>query len=220
MNDLSSNIFYKIFLNFTITEYYIDLDIYNFEYVNKYIFNIFKELKLLDKINLYNQIIKKYKYIEKIFPSFIFNSINDKSNNLDLTNFKYLINAKNVSLENKTGITSYIDFITKKYFIDTNIIYGYDCFNRFFISLLYDNESKKNNIITFFQRYSDDKYLYVNCMNTFLNIITTHYFLNENIIDLQFRIFCDLIKFGESKKTYVNDYQIDNFNFKLSLIDN
>jgi len=60
-----------------------------------------------------------------------------------------------------------IDFINENY--KTNIIYGHDSIERFFISILYtDQLTNKQKIVSFFQRYSTDSRYYVSCQNSFI----------------------------------------------------
>lgn len=69
--------------------------------------------------------------------------------------------SKYLNINNKVGMTGYIDFITvqdMKY----NIMHGTDCYNRSFIAFKVnlinknDSEDKKQIVGTFFQRYTDD----------------------------------------------------------------
>ena len=84
-----------------------------------------------------------------------------------------MLNSKNISIGDKFGLTGYIDFIESRHFINdnfkTNIIYGHDNINRFFISVLYKNlVTDKIQIVTFFQRYSTDSRYYVSCQDSFI----------------------------------------------------
>ena len=75
--------------------------------------------------------------------------------NESLPNIKYL------SLNNKVGLTGYIDFITIQD-MKHNIMHGTDCYNRSFIAIKINlvnknnPDDKKQVVGTFFQRYTDD----------------------------------------------------------------
>ena len=95
-------------------------------YLDFEILNTFKpEISKENKIYL-----SKYKQylIRKKFPEIIINNLNDE----------ILFSMKEINIGDKDGYTGYIDFLNSKYFIDTNIVYGYDKYNRFFISILYN----------------------------------------------------------------------------------
>lgn len=124
---------------------------------------------------------------------------------------KFIINAINLDLGDKIGFTGYIDFISKKNFINdnykTNILFGIDKANRFFISILYDissldNKIKENNIVTFFQRYTENKYGFVSCQKTFIyeSYVQTHNFQYNNNLGDQYIVLFDLLNNGLSIK--------------------
>ena len=130
---------------------------------------------------------------------------------------KFIINAVNLDLGDKIGFTGYIDFISKKNFINdnykTNILFGFDCASRFFISILYDvfsfdnKKIKENNIVTFFQRYSDNKYSYVSCQNTLIydSYVQVHNFNHNNNLGDQYIVLFELLNNGfcvNDNKTY------------------
>lgn len=103
--------------------------------------------------------------MKQIIPEFLHKYINFNS--------KFMLNSQHIDIGEKFGMTGYIDFIQSSYFINenykTNIIYGYDNTHRFFISMLYkDQITNKIQIVTFFQRYSEDTRYYVSCQNTFI----------------------------------------------------
>ena len=70
----------------------------------------------------------------------------------------------------RCGMTGYIDYLTFNDFDrhKTNILYGWDSNNRFFISTMYvRGEQPKRYIATFFQRYTSSPRFYVSCGNTY-----------------------------------------------------
>ena len=98
------------------------------------------------------------------FPYFFKNHIDFKK--LALLSPRLIVN------DHRYGATGYIDYITHRDFDthNTNILYGYDSYNRFFISTMYiylDKEDPQRRIATFFQRYSDSRTFYVSCGNTY-----------------------------------------------------
>lgn len=178
------------------------------------IFNLVVDKCNINSINLLNntslkinEIIDKSiisKKIKEYFPDYLHKFIDYN---------KFIINAVNLDLGDKIGFTGYIDFISKKNFINdnykTNILFGYDNYNRFFISILYDvysldleNKIKENKIVTFFQRYSDNKYGYVSCQNTLIyeSYVQTHNFQYNNILGDQYEVLFDLLNNGSSVK--------------------
>ena len=55
------------------------------------------------------------------------------------------ISMRQVFIGQRKGATGYLDFINNDDFLTDNIVYGYDCYNRFFISVMY-NENKNVNV--------------------------------------------------------------------------
>lgn len=103
--------------------------------------------------------------MKETIPAFFHKYINFTSN--------FMINSQNINIGDKCGMTGYIDFIQPIDFInenyETNIIYGHDSIERFFISILYTDQLTNNQkIVTFFQRYSTDSRYYVSCQNSFI----------------------------------------------------
>ncbi len=174
-----------------------------------------KTINILNNTNIvFNKIINKSiieKKIKEYFPIYLHKFIDFN---------KFILNAVNLDLGDKIGFTGYIDFISKKNFINddykTNILFGFDCANRFFISILYDvfsvenKKIKENKIVTFFQRYSDNIYTYVSCQNTLIfdSYVQTHNFTNDNLGD-QFIVLFELLNNGCS-----SDY--NNITYRLS----
>ncbi len=171
-----------------------------------------KTINLLYNTNIVlNKIINKSiieKKIKEYFPIYLHKFIDFN---------KFILNAVNLDLGDKIGFTGYIDFISKKNFINddykTNILFGFDCTNRFFISILYDvfsidnKKIKENKIVTFFQRYSDNKYSYVSCQNTLIydSNVQTHNFANTCKFGDQYIVLFELLNNGFSlydNKTY------------------
>ena len=132
--------------------------IINYYVTNKTQYSI-KNMELLERK-------KQIELIKNNFPKIFHNIIN----------FDSIIHAVKINLDDRIGFTGYIDFISYNDFKknNSNILYGYDCVNRFFISIMYDVDSNifhnklNNKIITFFQRYSDNKRFYVNCNTSFI----------------------------------------------------
>ena len=165
--------------------------------------NIEKNL-LIEKLR-HKRKLNKIQKISNFFPTFF----------KKLLNFSNIQHAKLVKLGKNLGYTDYIDFLTLNHFAkqDTNIIYGRDVLKRFFISIMYDvdndyyHEYKTNNIITFFQRLSENDTYYVICGDSFYErgIVNTHDF-NNNKNDEQIRIFFELLNNGKSnyKKNDIN----------------
>jgi hypothetical protein len=148
----------------------------------------------------------KIKKIKEIIPNFLHAYIDFNS--------KYMLNAKNINIGDTYGMTGYIDFISLNHFINendkTNIVYGYDNSNRFFISLLYkDILNDKNKIVTFFQRYTNEHRYFVSCQNTFIidNSCVTHLFTNSDFITLSeiYKILFTLINYGVAKNQVDSD---------------
>jgi len=155
------------------------------------------------KENMDTSIVSKK--IKEYFPFFLYRYI-------DFNN-TYIRNAFQVDLEKNIGFTGYIDFISKKHFINdayhTNIIFGRDSVSRFFISILYDvditsseyPQKKQKLITTFFQRYSSSIFGFVSCQTTFVNdnsCVQTHNFRNNDDETLgdQYVILFDLLNNG------------------------
>lgn len=80
------------------------------------------------------------------------------------------LSPRQITNDPRCGITGYIDYLTFNDFDrrKTNILYGWDTNNRFFISTMYtQGEKPKRYIATFFQRYTTSPYFYVSCGNTY-----------------------------------------------------
>jgi hypothetical protein len=71
-----------------------------------------------------------------------------------------------LNIGNRTGITGYLDFI-KKTEISENVVKGKDCFNREFIvfksTITYNDGSKIETFTILFQRYQNDKFVWMTC---------------------------------------------------------
>lgn len=165
-----------------------------------------KEIKnMIDK----NIIIEKMK---DIFPEFLHKYINFDS--------EYMLNAKNMDIPHKYSFTGYIDFIEFKNFDNedykTNILYGYDHYNRFYISVLYnDLILNKKNIVTFFQRYSEQKTYFVSCQNSFISpsyCATWNFIYSDQTLTKYYSILFKLL--NEGIAYYDNEYN-DKFSYKL-----
>ena len=100
--------------------------------------------------------------IEECFPEFF-------KSYIDYTKLASLSPRKMLN-DPRCGITGYIDYLTFNDFDrrKTNILYGWDTHNRFFISTMYTRDDKpKRYIATFFQRYTSSPGFYVSCENTY-----------------------------------------------------
>jgi hypothetical protein len=138
-----------------------------------------------------------------------------------------------INIGQQMGATGYIDFISPNHFTntytnintDTNIVYGYDCINRFFISVLFCNEPFQHipKVMTLFQRYVEDPYFFATCGNTFnkdkknyMPNVTTHNFMYSKDMKDQIKHFFELINNGsvdincEKYNENTNDYEIEN----------
>jgi hypothetical protein len=159
----------------------------------------------------------KIEKIKNIFPICFHPFINFGS--------EFILNSQNIELGDKYGMTGYIDFIRQKHFINehfkTNIVYGYDASNRFFISILYyDVLVGKYKIITVFQRYSLDPTFFVSCQNTFIVSsfcatirLTNPADVHQNVSEV-YRILFKLMNDGNAK--YDEDAEkIYNYELKL-----
>jgi hypothetical protein len=145
----------------------------------------------------------------------------------NITNVKKCLE---INIGERRGITDYIDFLKKDDFINYNVIYGEDSAKRFFISVLYNNtntvtdENIKNqdhNIMTIFQRYTNEPYFFVSCGNTFIHNHDVQTYKFNNIdnkpMPTQFEHFFNLINNGQVTVTYnVNKlYNLDDEYFNI-----
>jgi len=158
--------------------------------------------EILNVIDITNIKISK---IKKIIPEFL-------SKYIDF-NSKYMLNSINIDIGNKFGITGYIDFFRNNHFSNdeytTNIIYGYDNIQRFFISVRYkDMITNKHKIVTFFQRYPMDNNYYVSCQSSFVyeNMCVTFRFTDNPSEQLNetYEILFKLINEGMAKTENYN----------------
>ena len=99
----------------------------------------------------------------------------------------------------------------------TNIVYGYDNVNRFFISVLYkDLLNDKMNIVTFFQRYGDDKGYYVSCQNTFIiDGWCATYRFTDNAFNKLTEIYEILFKLINEGNATNDEHSLDKYSYKL-----
>jgi hypothetical protein len=144
-------------------------------------------------------------------------------------NIKNLNKCLEINIGERRGITDYIDFLKKDDFLNNyNVIYGEDYAKRFFISVLYkevfekkemkEKEEKYYNIMTLFQRYTNQPYFFVSCGHTFIyrHDVQYHNFSNtDNPIPKQFEDFFNLINNEQISITYnINDlYDLDDAYF-------
>ena len=155
----------------------------------------------------------KVQKIKEIIPEFFHRYIDFK--------ISHILKAKNINIGNKYSFTGYIDFIRFNNFSNddykTNIVYGYDNVDRFFISILYkDMLTNENKIVSFFQRYGCDKSYYVSCQNSFIwaSLCATHRFTISKFETLPevYRILFTLINEGSALNGVDSD---DKYHYKL-----
>jgi hypothetical protein len=144
-----------------------------------------------------------------------------------------------INIGEKMGMTGYIDFLTKGDFTNNNnnnynVVYGRDVTKRFFISVLYkdipnnipnnikdedEDKDKDHNIMTLFQRYTNEPYFFVSCADTFIwkGDIQMHNFYNndyhiDKYVPRQFTDFFTLINNGKINITYNANtlYELDD----------
>jgi len=86
------------------------------------------------------------------------NELNNIINELNKLKFNTL------DIQDRKGITGYIDFINPEELNDNNVMTGVDYANRpFFVikaEIVYSDKTKINTFTTFFQRYSDNTLLW------------------------------------------------------------
>lgn len=148
-------------------------------------------------------------------------------------NIKNINKCLEINIGERRGITDYIDFLKKDDFINNyNVIYGRDYAKRFFISVLYnevnintkehdenkETKQEKEEIMTLFQRYTNEPYFFVSCGNTFIHKsdVRIHNFYNtDKPIPKQFEYFFNLINNEQISITYnINDlYDLDDAYF-------
>ena len=116
-------------------------------------------------------------------------------------------NLKSIFIGKRYGPTDYIDFINVRDFESrqSSVVYGYDCFQRFFISVLYTSltePDKPKKIMTLFQRFTSNKSFFVTCGSTFLFESDVKIFeATSHGIDPQIKDFFELIN-----KSSVGEY--------------
>jgi len=190
------------------------LRVYDIEYLIKTHNN---ELIKINKKRIENFIKNKMIYQTMNIPSIIKYHINNNSiycNKIDYELYDNIIKANYLHLKNRRGYTDYIDFIRLEDFKNSNIIYGTDCYNRFFIAILFDktidNIINKKNIAVFFQRYSDDEFYFVSSMDSFIMNYTCHIQnFNKSILNDYYKSLFELIK--NKNHVLVNlEYDIDS----------
>lgn len=173
------NYFYNI-LNHLL-EYLSFKDIYYLSHLSN--FNLINNKFFINKLLKYNY-NKKLLYIiynntNKYLFSFIINKLN--INDIDFDNYKYLFNS---------NFINYSFYISKNisfnHFTNSNIIYGYDKNNLFFLSLLCKNNLNKDlQIILIYSQYSIEDHS---------KFIFRYKFNIENLIDLELGLNFKLLK--------------------------
>lgn len=94
------------------------------------------------------------------------NTLSDVDRN-EIENTIYELNKlkfKTLDIQDRKGITGYIDFINEEELNDNNVMSGFDYSNRrFFVikaEIEYSDKTRIKTFTTFFQRYSDDTLLW------------------------------------------------------------
>jgi len=148
------------------------------KYINKNFYKIF-ELYLH---GIYRS--KKLEFVKNSLQKNKFKSFFIKELNEDI-----ILNLRYLNIKNKISYNGYIDFIEKKDFdkLNTNIVYGYDMHDRFFLSFLFYTKYKERvyfKILTIFQRYSNDENFYISCQDKLYN-----YPYNEKLYVINDKIY-------------------------------
>ena len=119
----------------------------------------------------------------------------------------------------KTGMTSYIDFI-EPLEVSENIMKGVDKFSRKFIvfkaTIYYENGLKQQTFTTFFQRYTDDRLLYHTCGHSGVLLFDT----TGGASLIQFKLLDELFEKGSVILDIENIDQYNIANFQSTLIKN
>jgi len=104
-------------------------------------------------------------------------------------------NAQVYDIKEQKGMTDYIDFIKSTDFPENcNLMYGNDCYRRFFLSHHY-TDNNNNYVMTMFQRYTDDPDFYVNGGNSLASchVQTSNFSSKYKKINKYHQHFFDLI---------------------------
>jgi len=169
--------------------------------INKFFFNVIT----FTFENIYRS--KKLKYVKNIlhinkFKIFFMDRLSDDN----------ILNLRQFNIKNRISYTGYIDFIQKKDFdkLNTNIIYGYDMHDRFFLSFLFYTKYKNNiyyKILTIFQRYSNDENFYVTCQDKLYNYpyVEKLYILNNTIYSFNDQFIKDIFSLLNDKKLIIKN---------------
>jgi len=125
--------------------------------------------------------------------------------------------------------TDYIDYINKYDFIKakSDIIWGYDNYRRFFISIIFNknyNDIDRTEVMTIFQKYTNDKYYWVSCQKTFnkrgvCNFNFKNCFNSEdNVFYMFFEIINNKIIFSLYDDMKVSYELLSQYNLKMKYI--
>jgi len=150
-------------------------------------------------------------------PSFILNQIINKDN------------LTPINVNKRYGSTGYIDYIINEDFINnSDIIWGIDNAQRYFLSINYNSYINgvfnENNIMTIFQRYTDQKRLWVTCGKVFCNEAVVFNFIENELnhtFNNIFGLFFEIINNGKITTEYIGwdnipivaTYELTNFKF-------
>jgi hypothetical protein len=133
------------------------------------------------------------------------------------------IDIKKIDIKNKSGDTGYIDFIIKEDFpVGSNVVYGYDKFNRFFLSVLYCETKRPEyyHVMTIFERYSNDPHLIVSAGYKFIENVVATWNLSLDRMDSQIANFFKLINDGMVDVEYFDNNDLTYKSIQYKLYDN
>jgi len=99
-------------------------------------------MNIMDLVNYFFNLFKPNKQIP--LPQFIVPYIKKPNR------------CKFIDISSKSNNSEYINFIEEKDFANNNIVYGFDVYNRFFLSVKNKNINNYCVIKTIFQRFSDN----------------------------------------------------------------
>jgi len=128
-----------------------------------------------------------------------------------------------IDIKNRSGDTGYIDFITKEDFpTGSNVVYGYDKFNRFFLSVLYceTKQPEHHHIMTIYERYSNDPHLIVSAGYKFIENVVATWNLRSDTMDPQITNFFKLINNETVDVEYFDNNDLTYKSIQYKLYDN
>lgn len=177
---------------------------------NKNFFKKIKESFILEydckKLEFVKDILQKTKF-KKVF--------------MNELNKDVIFNLRYLDIKNRISYDGFINFIEKKDFdqLNTNIVYGYDFHDRFFISILFHTTYKNRiyyKILTIFQRYSNNENYYISSQDKLYNYPFNEkiYVINDKIHSLNENFIKDIFSLLNKKKLIVEKkYKSYIYNF-------